>query len=233
MKKLKLVGIAMGMLFALSMMATTAALATVNLPDISITLRGTYPIHAVGKVGAETMFGTTGGVVLKGAGITLLLLTTELSALGTFNATFTTMLNSGNTSCSTAGNPAGTVTLLGEFHLVPTNLSPLNLGILFLLSQAEVVCVGNPATIVLQGSAVGGIKGLGEESTEISDFGVSLKGERSSQELSEYYNDGGTKVRASLRSEAGAGQLAASINIVEREIGLEVLGSQMLVITNR
>jgi hypothetical protein len=232
MKRLKLVGVILGALFALGLTAANA-LAAVNLPDISVTLTGgVYPIEAKGTLtAAATKLGSSTGVTLSGTGVTLLLKTAELSALGTFTTVFTKVKNSEGDECSSSGDAKGVVLVSGEFHLVPISLSPLTLGILFLVSELEIACTAGVSPLV-RGNVIGSINGIGSEATELTGFGGKLEGELGKQNISEYYNDGGTKIKAKLESEAGTGFAAADEN-VEGEVKLEVAGSKMLTITNR
>jgi hypothetical protein len=200
-----------------------------GLPDISVTLGGTYPVHLQGSLAsASTGLETSSGSVLKGTGVTLLLLTTELSALGTFNADFTSVENVEKIKCHSGGDAAGVVLLGGEFHLV---LSPQNLGILFLVSEFEVECPGG-VNVLLRGNVLGGLTGIGGQSTELTSVGGVVEGSKGKQNISEYFNAGGTKIKAKLEAEAGTGFTAASEN-VSGTVTLSVLGSQMIVISNR
>jgi hypothetical protein len=201
-----------------------------TLPDISVTLGGSYPVHAQGSVAnALTALSTTSGVALSGSGVTLLLLTTELSALGTFTSTFTKVKNSESIECNTTGDAKGVVLVKGEFHLV---LAPMaDLGILFLVSEFEVECPTG-INVLVRGNLIGSVTNIGNETSELTGFGGVLEGSKGKQSLSEYINSTGTAVKAKLESEAGAG-FAASAENVSEEVKLEVLGSQMIVINPR
>jgi hypothetical protein len=232
MKRLKLVGVLLGALLALGIMATSA-LAALSLPDISVTLTGgVYPVHAQGssKATAKTALETSGGGVLTGEGVTLLLLTTELSALGTFTSDFTKVVQEAK-PCHTLGDAEGVVLLGGEFHLVPISLSPLNIGILFLVTEFEIECPTG-VNVLVRGNVLGSVEGIGSEGTELTGFSGVLLGEKGKQKISEYYNDGGTKIKTKLESEVGSGFTASSQQVGE-PVGLQVLGSQMIVITGR
>jgi hypothetical protein len=231
MRRLRLVGAVTAALFALAVMASSA-FATVTLPDISVTLTGgSYPLHAQGSLAtAATALSNASGTVLSGTGVTFLALTTELSALGTFSADFI-KISQGSINCNTSGDAAGVILVNGEFHLVPTNLSPLNVGALLLISEFEVECPGG-INIIIRGNLLAGVTNIGSEGTELTNLGGVLLGEKGKQQLSEYYNDGGTKVKTKLEAEAGAGFVAAGQQI-EKELTLQVLGSKMLVITGR
>jgi hypothetical protein len=211
-----------------------SALGSVNLPDISVTLSGgTYPVHlqATTATGPTTL-STANGAVLTGTGATLLLLATELSALGTFTITFTNNLQAGSSNkCNSPGDAAGAILVNGEFHLVPVGLSPLKLGILFLVSTFTVLCESG-IEIMVRGNFLGTLSKIGSEATELTEPLTEIEGERGRQNVSEYYNDGGTKVKAKLETEAGIGFVASAIDIGPG-LGLAVLGSQMIVITNR
>jgi hypothetical protein len=232
MRPIKLLSAMLTVLFGVAILAASALAAA--LPDISVTLTGgVYPVHAQGstKATATTSLETAGGGLLNGSGATLLLLTSELSTLGRFTATFTHIENPEKIKCNTSGAPAGVVILEGEFHLVPTSLSPLNLGILFLVTEVELECPGG-LSVIVRGNLLGGATGIGSEGTELTGFNVAIMGEKGKQRISEYYNDGGTKIKTKLELEAGSGFLASSLTIAE-EIKLQVLGSQMIVITGR
>jgi hypothetical protein len=204
-----------------------------GLPDMSVTLSGgVYPINMEGsRTSATTSLGTASGVTLSGTGVTLALETTELSALGTFKSTFTKVKSSEGIECNTAGDAKGVVLVKGEFHLVPINLSPLSTGTLFLVSEAEIECPGG-VNVVVRGALISSLNGIGSETTELTGFGGELKGSKGKQNLSEYYNVAGTKVKAKLESEAGVGFVMSDENISE-EVKLTVEGSKMLVITGR
>jgi hypothetical protein len=209
------------------------AYAEVKLPDLSVTLLGgAYPLHSQGSLAkaATTLSGTTGNMV-SGEGVTILFLSTELSALGTFTADFTKIALPEGKPCSSVGDAAGVILLSGEFHLVPIDLSPLTLGVLYLLSEFELTCEGG-VIVLFRGNLLSTLNGIGSEATELAGFGGTLVAEKGKSEISEYYNDGGTKVKAKLEAEAGIGFVAAAQNIVG-ELGVSVLGSQMAVITNR
>jgi hypothetical protein len=134
MKRLKHAAAPAAALLTLAITSTTHA--AVNLPDISVTLTGgTYPVRIQGTLrNAIVEVGTSSGVVIEGKGVTLLLLTTELSALGTFTLDYTNYREpKSGATCQTAGDAAGVILVKGEFHLVPLEVSAaLPLGILFL-----------------------------------------------------------------------------------------------------
>jgi hypothetical protein len=233
MKRLKWAGILLGMLLGLALTATSA-LAAVTLPDISVTLTGgVYPIHAQGstKATTETSLSTTGGGVLNGTGATLLLLAIELSALGTFTADFTHVENPEKVKCHSVGDAEGVVLVSGEAHLVPISLSPVMGGALMLVTEFEVECPAG-INVIVRGNVLASINNVGSEGTELTGVSGALKGEKGKQAISEYYNDGGTKIKTKLESEAGAGFTKSAMN-VEEEVPLQILGSQMVVVTGR
>ena len=233
MKRLKLAGVIMGALFALAMMASSA-FAEVKLPDISVTLTGgTYPVHILGKSEANTSLGTASGVTLKGKGVTLLLLVKELSALGSFTADFTNVEETKHAiKCNTTGDVEGVVLLSGEFHVVPLEVSAaLPLGVLFLVSEFEINCPGGTNTVV-RGNTLSSLEDLGTETTELTKVLGTLEGANGVPDITHYFNDGGTEIKAKLESESGAGFVATDED-VEGPVDLSVLGSQMIVITNR
>jgi hypothetical protein len=229
MKRLKLVSVPL----ALLTLAAMTSEAVGSLPDASVALSGNYPIHAqaVGLTN-ETQLSTASGPALTGTGVTLLLLTKELSALGTFDAVFTKVRNSEGIECHSTGDATGVVLVSGEFHIGNIfRFSLIRIGWIFLILEFEAECPGG-ISVLLRGDVVGGANNIGSEATELTGFGAVLEGKEGIQTISEYYNNGGTRIKAKLEVELGAGFVAADENITG-ELGLSVLGSQMIVITNR
>src|ERR1700733_11366684 len=137
---LKLVSVLMGALLAFALAATNAL---ASLPDISITLSGTYPLHIEStRPNAKTSITTAAGVELEGTGLKQLVLVKELSALGTFTVVFSNvhLPNQAGKECNSEGDAKGVVLMTGEFHLVPFRLTPPELGILHLITTFIVKC---------------------------------------------------------------------------------------------
>src|ERR1700691_4748004 len=93
MKHLKLLGVALVALFTLGLTAATSSFA-INLPDVSIALGGSYPLHLeVTNLNVATQLATTSAEGLKGTGLLLLFLTEALTSLGSFETLFTSVLD--------------------------------------------------------------------------------------------------------------------------------------------
>jgi hypothetical protein len=233
MKRLKHAAAPAAALLTLAITSTT--LAAVDLPDISVTLTGgIYPIHIQGTLPrAATRWGDSGGVILEGEGVTLLLLTTELSALGTFMLDYTNYEEpKTGAKCQTAGDAAGVILVKGEFHLVPLEVSAaLPLGILFLVSEFEFRCKES-LEFEERGATLGTLENIGTENQELTTLATTLEGELGKPNVKSYFNDGGTKIEPKLEIELGTGFVAADLDVVG-QLGLSVLGSQMIRITNR
>ena len=227
MTYMRLVGGLLGALCAFAVMAASASALT--LPDVSIVLGGSYPLHTDGESSASTALGSDAGVTLEGKGVAVLALTKELSALGTFTATFREIKVPSGEKCKTGSEPAGTVVVTGEHHLVPLSLTG-RLGGLFLLSFVEVTC--GPLKIKVRGDVLTTTLKGGEEATELSEGGGDLEGSLGSPNLTSYYNDGGTLVRTSLESDAGLEFVKADENIAG-EVVVTALEGKMFEITGR
>jgi hypothetical protein len=228
MHYLKLAGALLGALFGLALTAVSASALT--LPDVSIVLGGSYPLHLQGEVTTvRTTLGSASGVTFEGKGASLLLLAKELSALGTFSFVFKEVGIPGGAKCKTGTEPAGTVVLTGEYHVVPLNLTG-TLAILFLISFLELAC--ETAKIKIRGKVLATILKAGEEATQLTELGLDVEGVNGRQNVTSYYNDGGTLVDTNLESDAGLEFVNADENIAG-EIVLTVLGSQMIQITGR
>jgi hypothetical protein len=228
----KLLGVLVGALFALGAMAASASAFT--LPDVSIALGGTYPLHSEGLLPtAPWEIGGAGGSVLTGTGVSLLLLTTALSALGTFSSTLVKAKRSATEECHSVGDAQGVVLVGGEFHIVlgPGGTKQL-LYILFLVQDIEIICEGGLENEV-RGSVLGTFALNGEVETEEYETARGrLEGERGKQNFAEYFNDGGTIVKAKLEVESGGGFTASDENVAGEFI-LTTLNGQMFTVTGR
>ena len=231
MYRLKQTGAMIGALLALGAMATSASAFT--LPDISIGLGGTYPLHSEGSLPTAAWVSTnTGGGTLTGTGVSLLLLTTELSGLGTFSETYLGVKR-GSENCHSVGDAQGVMLVSGEFHIVlgPGGTKKL-LYILFLVTEFELLCEGG-ISLEVRGSMLGTFALNGEVETEQYETARGrLEGEKGKPRFSEYFNDGGTIVKAKLEIESGSGFLAFDLN-VEGEIILTTLNGKMYEVTGR
>jgi hypothetical protein len=236
MRCLKLFGVG---LVALLTLALTASSSFAQLPDVSIALGGTYPLHLeVTLLNVRTELTTTGTSAINGSGLLLLFLTEQLTSLGSFELLYTSILNpSGAASCisenGTTKDGSGLILTLGTFHivLVPPHGS---LGLLFLLQPLKVICGG--ITIHLRGSILSLItNATGTEGTEYTGLTVELKaksGEAGVPEVSEYLNEGGTIVKANLETDFGS-EFISSAEVVATSVTATALEGKMFVIKPR
>jgi hypothetical protein len=233
MKHLKLLGVALAALFALGISATTAF----ALPDVSLTLTGSsFPLHLdVTLLSVATKLTSASGAGFEGVGFLLLLLALSLTSLGTFEALFTKVKETGGagSECKSPGDPLGEVLTKGTYHIVYTALTPLTLGLLFLVQPVTLTCGASEFDV--RGLVLSSINpgSIGTEGTElISVLGASKGNGKGKPNVTTYYNDGGTAVKAKLETEFGAGFVETDEE-VEAEITLLALKTNMFVITSR
>jgi hypothetical protein len=232
MKHLKLLGLAFVALCAFAVAATAASAET--LPDVSIALGGSYPIHMQFKDNGKTVSfleNTSGEKIESKAGLELLLLITELSSLGTYLVSFLESKSSGK-NCNTEGDSTGVILVKGEFHVVLL-AGKTTLGLLFLQPKETIKCEG--LNVKVEGSALGSLQSTGTESTELTQVGGILKGvsgNKGKPELTKYINDSGTESTALLQSNFGTGLLESAENVQE-ETTATTLEGKMFVISPR
>jgi hypothetical protein len=228
MKHATLLGAMLVAICATGLIATSAF----ALPDITLTLAAsTYPLHLnYEEASTSSAFETTSGGLLKGTGAKILLLIKELGASGTFKIAIENVRN-GSANCETPGDSAGVVLLDGSIELVYTNLAPLRLGVLYEVTPFELDCEGGP-DYEIKGTMIGSLNGIGTELTELTSISGKLNGVKGEQEIKEYYNDHGTKVRTELELSNGGGFREANM-VIGGEPVLKALGSNMFVITGR
>ena len=214
-------------------LAATASSFAVTLPDISIALGGSYPLHLeVTLLNIRTVLDNTADESFTGTGLLLLLSIDQLTSLGSFEMTFQTFLD-GQGECSSEVNdtldPAGEILTLGTFHIV---LRPDNsLGILYLFQPVRINCAG--ASFKLRGSVLSSISNAtGTEGTEYSSLTGRVLGSQGKPELTEYLNDGGTIVGAKLEVDFGTGFITADLSI-EGEVTATALEGKMFVVKPR
>jgi hypothetical protein len=233
MKYLKLSGVALALL---TLGLTTTSSFAQTLPDISIALGGSYPLHlAVTLLSVNTELTTIGGSgELHGVGLLLLFLTEQLTSLGSFDALFTSVLNPAeNQRCfsevGTTADGTGLMLTLGTFHIV----LKLNgsLAILYLVQPLKVVC--GTVMIHIRGSILSPINTQGTEGTEYSSLMSRIaSGSPGVPEWTEYLDDGGTIVSAKLESDFGTGYVTSAENVGE-DVEATVSEGKMFVIKPR
>ena len=201
---IKRIGVAGGLLVAVALVLGVIGVSSASalqLPDISISLKGSeYPLHLNYESSTvATELEDANGGVLNGKGLKLLLLTGELTALGTFRADFAKVTEtSSGKKCHTSGDPTATVLTEGSFHVVIINTSPLEIGLLFLPNAVTIECEG--FNLKVKGSVISSIEGVTTTSDVTSILGRLEKGTgmAGEQKIKEYYNDAGTKVKSEL-----------------------------------
>jgi hypothetical protein len=154
----------------------------------------------------KTALSSSEGSQLTGVGLLLLLQTASLTSLGTFEALFLDVSKSSE-SCHSVGDETGSVLMHGTFHIVYTALSPLGIGILYLLSPLTMKCGG--VELKVKGSMLSSIVATGEG--ELTSMLGVLKGNgKGKPSLTTYYNSEGTAVKAKLEANFGIGFVETS-----------------------
>jgi hypothetical protein len=196
MKSLKLLGVALMALFTVGVTMASSAFA---LPEINVTLTSAFPIHLeVTNLTIKTALTEEEGLSLKGEGILVLYLSTELTSLGKFEALFLKVEEKNlGIKCNTPGDKSGEVLTKGTWHLVWTSLSPLTLGILHLVSPFELECSIVKKSI--KGSALAGLANpISGQLTALS--GILEGNGKGTPNLTGYYLDSGQTAKAKLET---------------------------------
>ena len=245
MKRLKLLGVMLVAMCAMGLMATSAF----ALPDISVTLGGTYPLHLnYEEATNKTKLENVNGAGLEGTGLKVLYLIGQLTALGTFRAIFSNVVREGE-KCLNTGT-AGEVLTEGSFHIVYTSLAGstqgLQLGTLFLVtalegatatatSLPEIKCPGSGLnTKVKAGSLIGTINGGGAtNTTQITGIKGKLHGVNGKSDFRAFWNDTPSSLLAQLLCNISGTGFKECNEVVEGEPEAVALESKMFVISSR
>jgi hypothetical protein len=225
-----------------SVLALAAATSASALPDVSVTLSGgTYPLHLeVTLLTVKTKLTNVVKENLTGEGLLLLVLLSELGHLGTYEALFTKIESKSGTECFSEENakkdPVGEILTKGTWHLVYTSLSGssqgLQLGVLALASPVEVVC--GTEIIKVKGDLLSSVAAQGGAETEeyTKGSGVLLGNKEGKPNITIFYNEAGTSVKAKLEANFGTGFKEADEE-VEEVITSTALEGKMVVVTSR
>jgi hypothetical protein len=227
MKYVKLLVVALGAMFALGV-ATAASSSALTLPDVSIALGGSYPLHL--EVTNLTVKSKLSNPVeaLEGVGLLILFLTEQLTSLGTFEVLFTKVQTAAKVSCASEGDTNGEVLTKGTFHIVPVGGGKVDT--LYLVANFKVNC--GSKSIKVQGSVLQSISSLtGTEGTEYSSLsGAKITGNGAGKPtLTTYLTDSEAVATAKLESNFGSG-FKESAEEVEEPVTATALEGKMFTI---
>jgi hypothetical protein len=240
MKHFKLLGVAVA---ALCMMGIAMASSAFALPDISVELGGTYPLHLeVTLLTVPTKLSNVVKENISGVGLLVLYLLTALGHLGTFEALFTKTKKGTSTACfSEEGgkkDPTEEILTKGSWHLVYTSLAGstqgLQLGILYLVSPVTIKCGAEEVNV--KGDTLSSVTTLsGTEATEYTSLTGVLKGNGEGvPNIKFFYNEGGTSVKAKLEANFGTGFKEAAEEVEEANgVTVTALEGKMFTVTSR
>jgi hypothetical protein len=200
---------------ALSLASTSTALA-LELPDVHVLPGETYPARSEGKIeGTEVaVIEEELGEKLTASSDTISMELLELSSLGPITITLTGMKEAlSKTSCHTSADPAGTVKISGEYHIVDTSTAPLTAAILILFKDTVIECNSGKLKITLRAPVLVKLEKV-TSGTDVTEFGVVAKcNAKGKQELKEYLNDSGVSTKAVMMINYGLGFSTACLNI--------------------
>ena len=239
MKGIKLMGVMLTTVCAMGLMATSVF----ALPDLSITLGETYPLHLNYESNTiKTKLENAGGGVLVGEGLHELSLFGELSAVGTFRAIFK-KVETGTEKCFNQGVEAnGEVLVEGESHIVYTSLAGslqgLQLGVLALIKEltgaTAITCPTNAISLKIRGSVIATTNQSGAgNTTQLIGTKGRLNGSLGKETFRAYYDSAGIALLARLELNVNGAGFKESNVVVEGEPGGTALEGKMFVISGR
>jgi hypothetical protein len=225
MRHLKVLGVALIAMFAFGLTATSAF---ATLPDLSVLLGGSFPIHMQFNDNGTTVtkLNDTSGNVTEGKGVLILLLQSVLSSLGEFEALFLNVKNK-TKPCEQEGEKNKEEILTkGTYHLVYPSLTPLTLGIAFLVEPVAFNC--EKVKVKVQGCALGQITDPLTASQDVELATGTLLGDgKGKNALTKFDNAAGTgTVECILLANFGPGFVQAE-EAVGEPIHLSTLGNKM------
>jgi hypothetical protein len=236
MRYLKVLSVGLLATFAVLAFAITAtsSAATVALPDIHVLSGESYPLHLnfSDNKSTSTKFTNAKGGKLESTGLLLLFLIFGLSSSGSFEVLYLKVMEpKRGDSCITSGDKSGEVLIKGSFRIVPTTATGTP-AVLYLFAPYLLTC--GPIIAEIEGSQLTQeSEGGSSESASLTEVcGVSEGNGKGKASLTEYINDNGTKVKATLKSELGFG-IGESAEETAGEVCAEALGGKMFQVLQR
>jgi hypothetical protein len=224
-KRIATAGVLLIAALAFSGVAVSAASAA--LPTLLL-LSGAPPVELKGSnTTAKTKLTTKLGE-LTGEGVLIQLHWTNLNtgSLGPASLLFTEVEEK-TTKCHTTNDGTGLVLIdNAEWHIVPILLSPLQVGILFLVPKFKITC--GAVTETVEGNSVSTATPLEAWVEPSGSFkGGSFCATTSKPEITKYWNDTPSEVSAKLEAEInGLGKKEEACEAVSEEVSL--VPTQML-----
>jgi len=192
---------------ALGLASAVPALA-LELPDVHVLSGETYPVIGEGTIeGPEVAaIETELGEKLTASSVTVTGEFRELSPSGSGTLTYKGLEEpKSKSSCNTSGDPAGVVKILGEYHVVDTSESPLTAAALLLFNELVVLCNSGKLKVKARGPVVIKLEKI-TSGVDFTEFGaIANCSPKGKQELKEYLNDEGKKVKAVMTLNFGLG----------------------------
>jgi hypothetical protein len=225
MRHVKTLGVALIAMLALGL---TAMSAFATLPDLSIQLGGAYPIHMQFNDNGTTSvrLNDTGGDQTTYKGLLLLLLASELSALGAFGELVLNVKMATKRCEQTGEKNKEEVLIKGTYHLVYPSLTPLTLGLALSMEPVAYNC--EKVKIKVQGCALAQITDPLTAAVDVELMTTTLLGDGKGKNiLTKYDNAAGTgTVNCILETNFGIEFLQAEES-VEESIHLSTLQNKM------
>ncbi|HEX3910432.1 MAG TPA: hypothetical protein VHW67_07010 [Solirubrobacteraceae bacterium] len=207
----------------------SASSASALLPDLSLLASESFPWTAEGTAAGAYNVTTLIGSSFICTGLTIKVEFVQLGSLGIYRLTFTGCKEGATNKCKTGAEPAETVVITGEAHLVFISLSPLTVGVLYLVPTTTLLCgpAGSPEKlkIKIEGSSLA--RFTGALNTNLTMYTTVIHGSKGKAENAKYLNSEGKEVEASLKANFGLGSEGADMNS-EKE--LEDKGAAMFII---
>jgi hypothetical protein len=188
-----------GVVIAVLALCIATSASALVLPDIHVLSGETYPLHLNFSDNKTTAFNSndTAGDRLLGSGILLLLLTFELSSLGSFGLLFLKVITTHGASCNSEGDSSGEMLIKGSFHIVPLNTNKED-ALLYLFKEFTIEC--GTELVKVRGSFLSRINFRGvAETGDFTELCTSLSGDfKGKNTITKYLEDAGNSVPAIL-----------------------------------
>jgi hypothetical protein len=211
-RKVTMLALCLVAAFAVSGVVSALASAAMELPKFTGTATSGTGTNGAGKLSVE------GGasITCTSSSDTLAVGSSRNEGTGTLDFSGCAQ---GGEACNSLADPAGTILSTGEWHLVLFTKSSVD-GHYFLFvlptAQLHIECAKSAVKLLLiAGNVLGSIT---QKSGSTTAFTVKVSSTEKAQEFSEYENNGGTAVKASLKTSQEGGKAKASFENAEEGV---------------
>ncbi|HEX3911829.1 MAG TPA: hypothetical protein VHW67_14120 [Solirubrobacteraceae bacterium] len=198
----------------LTIFGAAASVSLATLPSLKLLSGESFPVNF--ETNVTTPVTLESGAARQIVCLKYLLLSIWPGVTGAYkNNIVIASCTEGTNKCKSAMEPAGTIAVETEGHLVFTSLSPLTVGVLATVPTTTIACGTTESPekvkVKVEGSVLGSFTAV--LNTDITESTSEFKGSKGKQTKTKYFNEAGEEVSAKLSANFGLGSESVDFNL--------------------